>query len=242
MNRLQRQVLGLDEQLHDLQAYVQGERTFLLHQAMWDDWQRLRHSAKQAGFDLAIVSSYRDFARQKKIWQEKASGQRALLDVHGKPLCFAQLSKAELLHAILQWSAVPGCSRHHWGCDIDVFDAKAMRITDVQLLPREVEGDGACAPLHIWLDERITKNESFGFFRPYDGLACKVASEKWHLSYAPVALRLQDVLSPTLMVQVWREQRLLLLKELEESVQWIYQDYVQINKKFLPDWLNKVNL
>lgn len=71
MNRLQRQVLGLDEQLHDLQAYVQGERTFLLHQAMWDDWQRLRHSAKQAGFDLAIVSSYRDFARQKKYGRKK---------------------------------------------------------------------------------------------------------------------------------------------------------------------------
>ncbi|MCZ8486094.1 D-alanyl-D-alanine carboxypeptidase family protein [Vibrio lentus] len=30
-------------------------------------------------------------------------------------------SEQQKLSAILRWSALPGASRHHWGCDFDVF-------------------------------------------------------------------------------------------------------------------------
>ena len=37
---------------------------------------------------------------------------------------------------ILEWSALPGASRHHWGSEFDVFDLAALpEGYRVQLLP-----------------------------------------------------------------------------------------------------------
>ena len=38
----------------------------------------------------------------------------------------APLAPDALIETILLWSALPGGSRHHWGTDVDVFDAAAV--------------------------------------------------------------------------------------------------------------------
>jgi len=36
------------------------------------------------------------------------------------------LRASEKIASILRWSALPGTSRHHWGTDLDIIDAKAL--------------------------------------------------------------------------------------------------------------------
>jgi LAS superfamily LD-carboxypeptidase LdcB len=165
---------------------------FFVHSLMLKDFLRFQKAAYQDGFDLQIASAFRDYDRQLKIWNSKAKGERVLLDSESKPLEFSTLSPEEIVFSILRWSALPGCSRHHWGSDIDVFDGRTQNLENVQLVPSECIGSGPATALHEWLDEKINSNESFGFFRPYKKDLGGVAPERWHLSYFPVARRMVD--------------------------------------------------
>lgn len=167
-----------------------------LHPAILTPLTRLQQRAAQAGFDLRVVSGYRGFDRQLAIWNAKAGGQRALLDSDGRALDFASLSPGQLIHAILRWSALPGGSRHHWGTDIDVYDAAAVDADyTVQLTPQEVNAGGPFAPMHDWLDDQFQRDDGEGFFRPYDVDRGGVAPERWHLSFAPLAAHMQSALT-----------------------------------------------
>ena len=56
---------------------------------------------------------------------------------------------------------LPGASRHHWGHDVDIYDAAAMpEGYQIQLTPEEVEGAGIFAPMHDWLDRYFDKISS----------------------------------------------------------------------------------
>lgn len=195
----------------------------------------LRMAARVAGFDLTVLSGFRGFDRQLSIWNRKVSGELAVLDSSGAPLDIATLTPRQLVLAILRWSALPGASRHHWGTDMDVYDAAATPPGyEVQLLPSEVERGGMHAPLHEWLDERIAAGAAFGFFRPYDRDRGGVAPERWHLSYAPIAseyahLLTVDVLRTTLAAADMRLKEVV-LAELE----MLYERFVT-NASQAPD-------
>jgi LAS superfamily LD-carboxypeptidase LdcB len=164
---------------------------------------RLREGALAQGFDLRILSGFRSFERQLSIWNRKARGDLAVLDSHAQPLDAHGLSDRELVFAILRWSALPGASRHHWGTDLDVFDAAAKpEGYEVELIPEEVNSGGMFGPLHDWLDERMSTGETFGFFRPYDEDRGGVAPERWHLSHAPSASAFEEGFTRTLLAEV----------------------------------------
>lgn len=164
----------------------------LVHKQMLKDFLRLQAAAKDSGFDLQICSAFRDYDRQLSIWNAKATGKRTLFDERENPLEFSRLSQSEVVFAILRWSALPGCSRHHWGSDIDVYDASKQARDEVKLVPSECTGSGPSAGLHDWLDQRMQAGESFSFFRPYSTDRGGVSPERWHLSYWPVARRMID--------------------------------------------------
>lgn len=82
----------------------------------------LQQGAKEAGFNLQPASTFRDFERQKWIWNAKFNGERKVHDDNGTAIDMSQLSDFEKCQAMLRWSAVPGSSRHHWGTEIDIFD------------------------------------------------------------------------------------------------------------------------
>src|SRR5665647_207134 len=152
---------------------------YLVHKQMLTDFLRLQKDALSSGFDLQVISAFRDFERQLKIWNAKASGQRALLDDHERPLDFSQLSPTQIIFAILRWSAIPGCSRHHWGTDIDVYDGKTQTSDSVKLLTSECEGTGPAAGLHSWLDNQISQGTAHGFYRPFRTDRGGVSPERW---------------------------------------------------------------
>ncbi len=160
-------------------------RIWRLHRDTVADWQRLVDAAAADGLHIAAVSSFRDFHRQAAIWNDKFSGRRPVLDDQDQPLSRAAFSAREWLHRILRFSALPGLSRHHWGSDLDVFDATAITAGyRPQLIASEFSATGPCASLDCWLRANAGR---FGFFRPYDLDRGGVAPEPWHLSHAAVA-------------------------------------------------------
>ena len=178
-----RQLTGRDES--HLVTLADGQR---LQADAAAAFEALRSDARAAGFDLAIGSAYRSYARQLAIWNGKAAGERPVHDDAGNPVVLAGLSDARKLDAILRFSAIPGTSRHHWGTDMDVYDAAAVPADyRLQLSPVEVARGGVFDPLHCWLDDVIAAGRSRDFFRPYDRDRGGVAPERWHLSFAPLS-------------------------------------------------------
>ncbi len=198
---------------------------------------RLQQRAAAAGFELAVASAFRSFARQCAIWNGKASGQRPLHDDTGKMLDCADLSVEQRLHAILRFSALPGASRHHWGTDLDVYDAAAVDSSyAVQLTPEEVAPGGVFDAFHCWLDDLMLRDDAEGFQRPYNTDRGGVACERWHLSYVPLARGFEQALSPQQVVAAWDtlSEPLALECELREQIEPLFQRYVALPRDWCP--------
>ena len=203
---------------------LEGTKYFI-HHLMLTDFLRLQKAAAEEGFNLQMISAFRDYERQLKIWNLKASGQRQLIDAEERPLDFSSLSPVEIVFAILRWSALPGCSRHHWGTDIDVYDANTQTPEEVQLVPSETIGEGPSARLHDWLDSRINSNDAFGFYRPYATDRGGVSPERWHLSYYSLSRRYLEALTPSLFKKNILESDMLLKDVVLEHAEEIYQRF-----------------
>jgi LAS superfamily LD-carboxypeptidase LdcB len=207
------------------------EPRFAAHPGVVDAFLGMRREALLVGIDLTPYSSFRDFEAQLRIWNDKFSGKRPLYDADGKALNFATLSEREIVKYILHWSALPGASRHHWGTEIDVVDAAAMRNGyRAQLLPEEFREGGAFFAMHQWLDANIAR---FGFFRPYARDLGGVFPEPWHLSYAPISTQLIDLMSPQLLHDAIASTDILGKAIALEMIPSIYEN--QVMKISLPE-------
>jgi len=197
----QRRWLGLDDS--SLVDCFGGHR---LLPAAAEAFEDLRRRAADRGFDLRVASSHRSFERQRQIWNGKLEGRRPVFDDRDRPVPMASLDLAGRMARVLRFSAMPGASRHHWGTDLDVYDAAAMPAGyRLRLDQGEVADEGLFGPLHRWLDARIAAGESCGFYRPYDRDRGGVAPERWHLSFAPLALRVEKSVESETLVTAWRE-------------------------------------
>lgn len=141
-------------------------------------------AAKSQGIEIQICSGYRSFAAQLNIWNTKALGTRTLLDIDSHPVSIINKSDKELVELILLWSALPGTSRHHWGTDIDLYDANAIAGKNLRLITSEYQESGPCGRLHTWL---VQCSHEFGFYFPFQQGLSGVSPEPWHLSFFPVA-------------------------------------------------------
>lgn len=206
-----------------------GDGRYLVHRDMLPAWHALVQAADAAGFSLSIASAYRSFERQNLIWQGKATGQRAVLDSAGNPLDTSQLTEDELLFAMLRWSAIPGCSRHHWGSDVDVYDSRAVPADyDVQLTTAECTGSGPFAALHDWLDEQLAQTGAV-FFRPYAVDRGGIAPERWHLSCAPVAAQYDAMLDEARLADWIATQDIALKASILKHWPEIFHRYIRVS-------------
>jgi len=175
---------------------LEGPRC-LLHAAAVRPFLALRDAARRAGFELSPVSSFRDFERQRSIWNAKYRGERPALDRAGRPVRMNVLDPGERVETILLWSALPGASRHHWGSDIDVADGRVIAAGyEPKLEVGEFRRGGPFAALAAWLGQNMSR---YGFYRPYSHRGRGVQAEPWHLSYAPVARRALERMTTRLL-------------------------------------------
>lgn len=184
----------------------------------------MKGAAAREGIEIEIVSSFRDFAAQQKIWDMKYRGERPLYDGDGNVRGHAVLSASELVAAIVCWSAVPGGSRHHWGSEVDIIDRAAVPDGGrVRLLPAETQPGGMFHRLHQWLDENMAR---YGFYRPYRTYRGGVFPEPWHLSYAPVSTVAGGLLTLELFEATVRASSILGKEIVLDQIAEIYRRYV----------------
>jgi LAS superfamily LD-carboxypeptidase LdcB len=193
----------------------------------WRAFTALHKAAAEQGFDLRIASGYRSFDRQLSIWNDKARGNRAVHDDQGEPVAILDLPDVEKIRAILRYSALPGASRHHWGSDLDVYDAAAMpKDYHLQLVPGEVTETGIFGPLHAWLDAQIDQGLAAQFYRPYASDRGGVAVERWHLSYRPLACECMPMLTPAVVEAELANADIALAEVLRQQLPDIFQRYI----------------
>jgi LAS superfamily LD-carboxypeptidase LdcB len=193
-----KQLLGLtDQHIH----YLTNENSIKagkaspkaqvgIHQQMRTAFKALKKSAEKVGIEIKIASGFRSFERQLLIWNNKFTGKTAIKNANGDTVDISCLSDRQIIEAILLFSALPGASRHHWGCDIDVYAPNLLAPgTSLKLEPWEYQTSGPLERLSHWLTEHA---EEFDFYLPYDCYRGGVAEEPWHLSFAPLAHQYQS--------------------------------------------------
>ena len=151
-----------------------GEQVQLREEA-YDAFLKMKKAAYSAGFDIKTISSYRDYYKQEDIWNRKYI---EYTDLQGMP-------PLEAVSKIIEYSTIPGTSRHHWGTDIDIVDGYQKASGDV-LLTEKFEEDGPYKFFKQWLDKHAN---SYGFYLVYtDNYFRKgFKYEPWHYSYAPLS-------------------------------------------------------
>jgi len=191
-NDINAQLLGLtDQHIHYFEpTHQQSNKPLVnstklgIHHLMLADYNALVASAAKANIDIKIASGFRTFERQLLIWNNKFTGKTSVKNITGEQVNISELSDFEIVEAIMLYSALPGASRHHWGCEIDVYAPNLLDNKKLQLEPWEYDESGPMAKLSTWLAKNARE---FGFYFPYDSYNGGVAAEPWHLSYAPIA-------------------------------------------------------
>lgn len=154
--------------------YTTNQSKMYLRKETLDAFLKMREAADLDKIDLKIASATRNFVYQKNIWNNKWTGVTL---INGKNLSKSISDSLERFKKILEYSAVPGTSRHHWGTDIDINDANPEYF-ETELGEKTYE----------WL---IKNAPLFGFCQPYNqkdsNRPTGYNEEKWHWSYLPLA-------------------------------------------------------
>ncbi|MER2494011.1 M15 family metallopeptidase [Catenovulum sediminis] len=216
------QITGLDDAL-----LVELYPNHFVHHASCEAVKGLQNNAIKAGFDIRLASSFRSFARQKSIWNEKCNGRRPVYDRNNTVLDIKVLSPFELADHICFFSAIPGSSRHHWGCDFDVYDLNGFKNNDKpQLIKNEYTLNGPNYPMFQWLQAHA---QPLGFAFPYlhvDG-KCGVAYEPWHISHVKVSQSAQKLLTPDTLIRCWQNNPFLLSDVILNNFDYFYATYIE---------------
>ena len=195
-----------------------------LHAGVKSAFLNMRKAARIAGIDLLPASAFRSFERQLQIWNSKFSGARVVLDADGVALDVSNLSDDARISAILQWSALPGASRHHWGTDLDLIDRNAMPAHyKVQLVAAEFAAHGPFERLSDWL---VQHAHDFGFFKPYCGVQSGVAAEPWHWSFADIAEPAREALTLEVLRDSLEDSAILGLDALRHRLRQLHLNFV----------------
>ncbi len=135
---------------------------------------RMEAAAASDSLSLCILSAARSFDYQKGIWEAKWTGNLLLDDSTNAYEAYPD-GRARALR-IMEYSAMPGTSRHHWGTDIDL---NALDNT-------YFETDGK--ELYQWLQTNASK---YGYYQPYTAKGPDrpygYNEEKWHWTYLPLS-------------------------------------------------------
>lgn len=123
------------------------------------------------GVTFWVQSSTRNWYAQKIIWENKWNGKTL---VGGKDLSMLFKDPLKRAEKILEYSSMPGTSRHHWGTDFDM-----------NVLRNGYYDSGNGAVIYRWMRENAHR---FGFCQPYTaGRKGGYREERWHWSYVPLA-------------------------------------------------------
>lgn len=146
----------------------------LLRKEAFAAFEKMWAAAKAEGINLYIISATRTFSQQKAIWEGKWTRYAGRYP-----------DPKERALKILEYSSMPGSSRHHWGTDVDLND----------LNNEAFEKGGKHEKVYTWL---LAHAHEYGYCQPYTaGRPHGYYEEKWHWSYAPLSRPLLSTYAKT---------------------------------------------
>ncbi|MBK8953938.1 MAG: M15 family metallopeptidase [Saprospiraceae bacterium] len=138
---------------------------------------RMKEFATKDSIQLSIVSAFRSYERQQEIWEGKWQGS---LPVDGMDLNIFTNDPMAKAQKILEYTAPPGFSRHHWGTDIDINSVE----------PDYFDTEEGFRT-YQWL---LIHAGKFGFCQTYTAYNALrpggFREEKWHWSYEPISYQI----------------------------------------------------
>lgn len=146
-----------------------------LQRLPYDAFRAMYRDAKSSGVTLKIISATRSYYHQKSIWEAKWDGKRSVGGIRN----IKKSIKDPVMRArkILEYSSMPGSSRHHWGTDIDL-NAFNNRYFE----------SGQGKKTYDWL---VRNAPRYGFCQPYTvknhARPNGYNEEKWHWSFRPLS-------------------------------------------------------
>ena len=154
---------------------------YFLRKETYESFKKMWEAARADGITLTIVSATRNFYRQKQIWEAKWTGARKIENGTNAAVKYPKPTTRAL--KILEYSSMPGTSRHHWGTDIDLND-----------LDNYTFEQGPGKKVYDWLQKHA---HEYGFCQPYttkgENRPEGYNEEKWHWSYTPLSKQLTDI-------------------------------------------------
>ena len=160
-------------------------------------FKQMQNDAKKEGVEIEIVSGYRSYQKQKDIWNNKYNKnfENGILGIKN-------------INRIIQYSTLPGTSRHHWGTDIDIIDKRFVPKGDL-LLEKNYAENGIYSQLFSWMRKNSKK---YGFYLVYDDSPKRKGFkfEPWHYSYKPLSvIFLRRFIEGNLLYKITRDSSLL---------------------------------
>lgn len=141
---------------------------------VYEAFKEMAKLAAKDSIDLKIISAIRTFDYQKKLWENKWTGKTK---VQGHKLNIRIKDHFQRAKKILEYTAPPGFSRHHWGTDIDINSVEDEYF-------ETAEGN----KVYDWLQKNAAK---FGFCQTYNAHESRhykgFKEEKWHWSYSKLS-------------------------------------------------------
>ena len=168
----------------------------LLHEA-YLKFKQMQNDAKKESIEIEIVSGYRSYEKQKDIWNNKYNKnfENGILGIKN-------------INRIIQYSTLPGTSRHHWGTDIDIIDKRFVPKGDL-LIEKNYTENGIYSQLFYWMKKNSKK---YGFYLVYDDSPKRKGFkfEPWHYSYKPLSvIFLRRFIEGNLLFKITQDSSLL---------------------------------
>ncbi len=162
-----------DELIGKSNVVFYGE-DYKLQKDAYDAFLKMQSAAEKDSINIKIVSSYRSFEHQKRIWTRKY-----------KRFTADGLTPTQSIRKIIEYSTIPGTSRHHWGTDIDIIDGNKAEPKDV-LIATNFTKNAVYEKLKNWMDENANR---YGFYLVYTNESSRKGFnyEPWHYSYKPIS-------------------------------------------------------
>ncbi|MDB4835502.1 M15 family metallopeptidase [Cyclobacteriaceae bacterium] len=142
------------------------------------DFEKMKSAALKEGINMYSASSYRGYHHQKRIWNNKWSRYQQ-----------QGLKGLDIAKKIIEYSTIPGTSRHHWGTDFDVIDKAITNVKGDKLIARNYEQGGVYEKLGSWLKKNAS---SYGFELVYTNAPNRKGFkyEPWHLSHKSTSIHM----------------------------------------------------
>ncbi len=138
-------------------------RVEYIHKDVLEPYIAMYEAAAKEGVNIGIVSAVRTFDTQKWLWNQRY---------------YSSPNPKTVAKSVLNYLAMPGTSRHHWGTDVDIMNTK-LNFFETEQGKKSFK----------WLQDNAAE---FGFYQVYtSGRLTGYKEEKWHWSYLPIAKEFQ---------------------------------------------------